>query len=91
MAFTSASTRSSGPVLDPDFVFPAVSKLSTQLPDIGSVIGMVRHHMRAGFGVRSEVDVIREVAKQVYSKWWHDTIYCISLEGIIHRITTLHN
>ena len=90
MASTSASTRSSGPVLDPDFVFPAVSKLSTQLPDIGSVIGMVRHHMRVGFGVRSEVDVIREVAKQVYSKWWHDTIYCISLEGIIHRITSLH-
>ena len=26
----------------------------------------------------------------MYCKWWHDTVYCISLEGIIYRVKCLY-
>ena len=83
------STRSNGPVLNPDLVFVEYQKPTTQLPDIACVIGMVKFHLREGMGIRSEKSVMREVSKQVYSKWWHDTVYCISLEGIVKKVTKL--
>ena len=84
------NTRASGPLLDPNIIFPEVPKTSTQLPDNASVIGLIKYHIRKGTGVCSERDVLREVAKLVYSKWWHDTVYCISLEGIVYKMSQLY-
>ena len=83
-------TRSSGPILEPEFAFPEVKKTSTQLPDYASIIGLVRYHLRIGFGKKSEKDCIREVAKLVYSKWWHDTVYCLTLNAVVYKITTVY-
>ena len=85
-------TRSDGPIMDADLVFPECPKPTTQLPDIACVIGMVKFNLRVKVGavVKSEKEVIREVAKLVYSKWWHDTVYCLTVEGIVWRITELY-
>ena len=78
--------------MDADLVFPECPKPTTQLPDIACVIGMVKFNLRVKVGavVKSEKEVIREVAKLVYSKWWHDTVYCLTVEGIVWRITELY-
>ena len=34
-------------------------------------------------------EAVREVAKQVYSKWFHDTVYCLQVNAIAHRLTKL--
>ena len=86
----SKTTRASGPLLDPAVVFPDCSKTTTQLPDNATVIGLVKHLLRVGKGTKSEKEVIREVSKLVYSKWWHDTVYCHSLEGIVYKLTELY-
>ena len=84
-------TRTAGPVLDPEIVFPECPRPTTKLPDVATVIGMVRYLMNhTKDGLKSEVAVMREVSKQVYSKWWHDTVYCITLEAIIKKLALLY-
>ena len=36
-------------------------------------------------------EAVREVAKWVYAKWFHDTIYCISLNAIQDRLEKMWN
>ena len=86
---TQRGTRSSGPVLDPDLVFTECQRPTTQLPDIKTVIGMIKFWMRDGTGVVSDGAVIREVSKLIYTKWWHDTVYCIHLNTVVYRVTNL--
>ena len=82
-------TRSSGPVLDPDLVFVESQRLTTQLPDIKTVIGLIKFHKRKDNGRKTEGQVLREVAKLIYTKWWHDTVYCITISGIVKKVTKL--
>ena len=86
---SSRGTRSSGPVLDPNLVFPECKRPTTQLPDIKMVIGMIKFWLREGTGVVSEGAVLREVSKLVYTKWWHDTVYCIHLDTVVYRVKNL--
>ena len=51
------ATRSSGPVLNPDIVFPECPKLTTQLPDNETVIGLIKSNFREGNGAVSEREV----------------------------------
>ena len=85
----SMATRSSGPVLNPDLTFPECARLSTQLPDAETVVGLTKFYLREGQGVASEKAVLREVSKLLYTKWMHDTVYCISLPSIVKKVTKL--
>ena len=89
---TSRATRSSGPLLDPEIVFPECEQVSTQLPDIKMVIGLVKFIQKRNSGPGwDELRILREVTKLVYTKWWHDTVYCISLRAVDKRVTKLWN
>ena len=88
----SRCTRSAGPVLDPDLVFPPREKYqpSSQLPTNGSVISMVRFLLHpTGHVKASETAAFREVAKQVYAKYFHDNICCQSISTIQRRVKQL--
>ena len=62
----SKETRSSGPVLDPDLVFPECRSLTTQLPDIKTTLGLIKFHVRVGTGKIGGVgEVLRQVSKLV--------------------------
>jgi hypothetical protein len=86
----SKNTRASGPLLDPVVIFPECPRTTPPLPDIATVIGLIKYHLREGKCGKSEKDVVREVAKLVYSKWWHDTVYCITMDGIVYKMTELY-
>ena len=75
------STRSSGCLLHPDVTFPSLAKFDNpkKLPTNGSVIGVLRHLTENKF---THDDAVVEVSKLVYSKWFHDTVYCITLQAI---------
>ena len=85
--------RSGGPLLDPEVVFPPLKKYvpGSQLPTNGSVISMVRFMLLGGGGGRGVTMSVclREVAKQVYSKYYHDTVYCVSISTIQRRLKEL--
>ena len=86
----SRATRSAGPLLDPDINFPACERVSKQLPDIKMVIGLVKFLLSKTHGPDgSEPKIVREVGKLVYTKWWHDTVYCISLNAVVKRVQKL--
>ena len=86
----SRATRSSGPLLDPEIVFPECERVSTQLPDIKMVIGLYKFIQRRNIGPGgSESRILREVSKLVYTKWWHDTVYCVSFETTVRKVSKL--
>ena len=82
------SRHSSGPVLDVDIVFPSMEKFlhKTRLSSIKSVIGVLGHLTNSK--VKHEV-AVREVTKLVYSKWYHDTVYCINMRAMERKLSEL--
>ena len=86
---SSKMTRSSGPAMDPDVNFPETEKITTQLPDFKTVIGLIKFIMKKESGRKSEGEIMREVGKLVYTKWWHDTVYCIGLNDVVNRVHKL--
>ena len=86
-------TRSSGPVLDLELTFPKMKTYQppTQLPTVASVVGMLRYftdRSRCGAG-RTRQMGIHEVAKQIYAKWYHDSVPCIGLMTLRRRLDDL--
>ena len=84
-----AKTRhSSGPVLDADVVFPSMEKFlhKAKLPSIKSVIGVLRYLTNKK--VKHDA-AVREVTKLVYSKWYHDTVYCINMRAMERKLSDL--
>ena len=84
-------TRAKSGGFEPDVIFPPIPKFvpSSQLPTLKSVVGVLRYLTSGGKSNVKHDDALREVAKQVYSKWFHDTVYCLTLNGITHRLTKL--
>ena len=84
-------TRTKSGGIEPDVVFPAIPKFlpSSQLPTLKSVIGVLRHLTSGGKSNVKHDDAVKEVTKQVYAKWFHDTVYCISFRGIEKKVTKL--
>jgi hypothetical protein len=79
------SRRQSGePVWDADEIFPRFDKFQppTKLPSIRSAIGRLRNLTSGGKYNMSFEKASREVAKQIFSKYYHDTIYCVPYETI---------
>ena len=85
-------TRNQSGGIDPSVVFPSMPKFlpSSQLPTIKSVIGVLQHlvlqNLASGVPQTSHKDAVREVAKLVYAKWYHDTVYCLPLNGIDRKL-----
>ena len=79
-------TRKQSGDINPDVEFPVLDKFlhPSKLPTYKSVIGV----LQSLTAVRTEhKEAVREVAKKVHSKWFHDTVYCLSLSTICTRIT----
>ena len=81
-------TRKQSGDINPDVVFPLLDKFQhpTMLPTIKSVIGVLQSKTAGGKAQTSHDDAVREVAKLVFSKWFHDTVYCIALHAVVKRI-----
>ena len=82
------TSRSDGPILDVDAEFPPMRSYEprTKLPSIRSVVGMVKYHTGKGGAGNSTDMAVREVAKQIYAKWYHDTVACKSITTIIREV-----
>ena len=80
--------RSSGPILDPDIAFPVADcfQHKNKLPTIKSIIGLLRWYTEHKF---SHQQAVKDVSKIVFAKWYHDTVYCISLRSIERKMTKL--
>ena len=84
-------TRKSSGGIDPNVLFPPLEDFQhpTKLPVHKSVLGVMRHLMAGGKAQMTVNEATREVAKRVYAKWFHDTVYCISLSSIVYRLEKL--
>ena len=85
---THKKTRQSGPLLDPDIDFPMIAKFSNpkKLPLYSDVIGVLRYLLESK-NTNIEVNqALNEVKKNLYSKWYHDTVYCITPASILKRL-----
>ena len=75
---------------DRDFAPSKDFQSSTKLPTIKSVLGMLRYHLeREGKGTVTNAMALREVAKQVYAKFFHVTVFCVSVSTIERRVEKL--
>ena len=85
------SSRSGGTIFDADVEFPPMRTYEpkSKLPTIKSIIGMLRYHIGRGGGGKSVESSVREVAKQVLAKWYHDTVACKSLSSIVREVEKL--
>ena len=65
----------------PEDPFPPMKRFhqKTKLPTYKDVIGVMRHFTMQRDPVSQ---VSNEVAKRVYSKWYHDSVYCHSLSTV---------
>ena len=81
-------TRSKSGGIDPAIVFPSMSQFmhQTQLPTIKSVLGVLQSLTGGGVAQVQHDVAIREVSKLVYAKWYHDTVYCISLSAVVRLV-----
>ena len=90
-----ASTRSSATLFDFDTEFPPLKQFSPpdKLPDYMNVVGMLRSLLEGkGQGRGVTVDLaVREVAKQIVAKWFHDNVYHKSLDSIVKMIRKVHS
>ena len=85
-------TRAQSGGIDPDINFPPLPQFSypTKLPTVGDVIGLLCHFTHSGAGAgHSHQWATREVAKQIYMKWYHDTVYCQSLRTVERRVSDM--
>ena len=80
--------RSDGPILDPNIVFPPLQRFHqpNKLPTKRSVISVLRFLTEDKW---THSDAIAEVAKQVYAKWYHDTVYCVTIRSVRRKVKTM--
>ena len=81
-------TRHQSGDINPDVEFPVLDQFQrpTQLPTYKSVIGVLQSLTAGGKVNCSHDEAVREVAKQLYAKWFHDTVYCVALNTIQDRL-----
>ena len=81
-------TRQAGELLDPDIDFPALPKFKdpNKLPTTSDVIGVLRYLLDNPKTNIHYSQAFSEVKKMIYSKWYHDTVYCITSAAIAKRI-----
>ena len=81
-------TRHQSGDINPDVEFPVLDQFQrpTQLPTYKSVIGVLQSLTAGGKVNCSHDEAVREVAKQLYAKWFHNTVYCVALNTIQDRL-----
>ena len=94
------ATRSAAPVADLDFdlneAFPQMKMFhpGNKLPTIASVVGMIRHYKSLSKGLKGKQMTgkvaLREVAKILEAKWYHDSLPCIDFEALVKRLDGLY-
>ena len=84
-------TRASSGGIDPYVLFPVMENFlpKVMLPTHKSVIGKLRYLTSGGSHNMTHSEAVREVGKLVWTKWVHDTCYCVSLSMIVKRLTGL--
>ena len=84
-------TRRQSGDINPDVEFPVLDKFlhPAKLPTYKSVIGVLQSLTAGGKDKVKHEDAVREVAKRVYSKWYHDTVYCLHLETVRDRMVKM--
>ena len=78
-------------LLDPSVDFPEMEKFEppNKLPSVKSVIGVLKFlasPKEAGRYQFTQDQALMEVTKSVFSKWYHDTIYCLPMSTIKRRV-----
>ena len=64
---------------------------SDKLPDYKSVVGVVRYSLeKKGKGVTTVDMAARAVSKQIQAKWFHDTVYYVSLSSVCKMVRKVH-
>ena len=81
-------TRNKSGGIDPAVVFPSMPQFmpSSQLPTNKSILGVLLHMTSGGAAQTKHSDAVREVSKLTYAKWYHDTVFCISLSSVVRRV-----
>ena len=84
-------TRNQSGGIDPDIVFPVMTSFvpASQLPTIKSVIGVLQSLTSGGAAKTNHNTAAREVAKLVYAKWYHDTVYTVNLQTVVQRVEAM--
>ena len=84
-------TQHSSGGIDPAVVFPSTEDFipRTQLPTVKSVIGVLQSLTAGGKAKVSHKAAVREVAKRIYAKWYHDTVFCLPEYGIVRKLEKL--
>ena len=88
MAAKPKTRNLSGQVLDPDIVFPMMESFSHKgkLPTIKSVIGVLRNMTMQRV---EHKQAVTEVVKLVFSKWYHDTVFCITFRSMERKLSDM--
>ena len=75
-------------IKSPDMVFPALLGFTqpTKLPLTRDVIGVLRGIQEDPSKCRPIAEVCWSVADMIYSKYHHDTVYCISIQRIAKKL-----
>ena len=84
-------TRRESGDINPDVEFPVLDRFQhpTKLPTYKSVIGVLQSLTAGGKQQVKHEDAVREVTKQVYSKWYHDTVFCLHIETVRDRMVKM--
>ena len=53
-------------------------------------LSLIRYHADTGGKGHTRTMAIREVAKQVYAKWYHDSIPCVPFETLVRKLSDLY-
>ena len=71
--------------------FPPSAKFQppSKLPTVNSVVGRVRHLTQGGKYQMKREDASKQVALEIESKYYHDTVYCIPLRTIERKVEKL--
>ena len=71
--------------------FPPSAKFQppSKLPTVTSVVGRVRHLTQGGKYQMKREDASKQVALEIESKYYHDTVYCIPLRTIERKVDKL--
>ena len=85
------NTRASTGGIDPYVMFPVMEAFlpSNQLSTHKSVIAVLRHLTSGGRANTSHKVAVREVAKLVWCKWYHDTVFCWDMRLIERKLEDL--
>ena len=82
-------TRHKSGGIDPALVFPSLPRFSppSQLPTLKSVLGVLQSLTSGGSAQTTHAKAVREVSKLIFAKWYHDTVFCLSVNAIAKRLT----